>query len=333
MALRSAMLRDDPALQACLIKDPAHIVPGARGAHVARIHKALMLLDRARIEVFELRSKLYGPSTTAAVLAYKRKRKIINPAYQTQADNIVGKMTIARLDEELFASDSRAGSDRAVCRSQGSGTVASQTNTLGVTGVSGPGFKKHGKSIRFIWQDTQAAVDLGGGAVLAFLFVNRARELMLPHGLDFAVSDSAPFPMVLGPVVPDFEKVITGSQASCFSVREAAERVLVTGPETLRVICCPFSDKDQGFNGVTDGGTVAGATFPKFCLINVRKHNPDNATLLHEMLHAAKVPFPPHDQDPRSVFAEADVPRDKLRVEHAQKLADADFASIRRQGL
>jgi hypothetical protein len=333
MALRSTILGDDPALQACLIKDSAHVVPGARGAHVAKIQKALLLLDKARVDVSELRIKLYGPTTAAAVLAYKRKRRIINPAYQTTADDIVGKMTIARLDEELVAIDSRVGSDRAVCGSPGGGPVFALDRSRNVTGVNDPPLKRHGKSIRFIWQDTQAAVDLGGGARLLFPFVARALELMLPHGLDFAISDSAPFAAALGPVVPDFEKVLTGSQASCFSVREAAERVLVTGPDTLRVICCPFSDKDNQFNGVTDGGTVGGSTFPKFCLINVRKHNPDNATLLHEMLHAARVPFPPHDSDVRSVFAEASVPRDRLRPEHAEKLANADFASQRRRGL
>jgi hypothetical protein len=35
------------------------------------------------------------------VLAFKRRRKIINFSYQTQEDNIVGKMTIAALDREM----------------------------------------------------------------------------------------------------------------------------------------------------------------------------------------------------------------------------------------
>jgi hypothetical protein len=35
-------------------------------------------------------------------LAYKTKRKIVNRAYQSQADNIVGKMTIRSLDDELL---------------------------------------------------------------------------------------------------------------------------------------------------------------------------------------------------------------------------------------
>ena len=45
----------------------------------------------------------YGPSTADVVLAYKRKRNIINYSYQTTADNIVGKMTMAALDKEMLA--------------------------------------------------------------------------------------------------------------------------------------------------------------------------------------------------------------------------------------
>jgi lysozyme family protein len=44
---------------------------------------------------------IYGAATAAAVLAYKKKRNIINHSYQAQADNIVGKMTVAALDKEM----------------------------------------------------------------------------------------------------------------------------------------------------------------------------------------------------------------------------------------
>jgi hypothetical protein len=46
---------------------------------------------------------LYGPSTALCVLVYERKRQIINRSYQTQADNIVGRMTIASLDQGMSA--------------------------------------------------------------------------------------------------------------------------------------------------------------------------------------------------------------------------------------
>jgi hypothetical protein len=329
MPLRSVMLRDDAKLQACLTSDPAHVVPNARGDHVARIQKALLLVDKANLDASELRGKFYGASTTAAVLAFKRKRKIINFSYQTQADNIVGKMTIARLDEDVLALEGRTTPNRAACGSAGGGAAIASVASRSAIGETAPALKNHGKALSFLWQDTQAAADLGGSARLAFSFVQRARELMAPHGLDFARSAEEPFGLNVGPVVPDFERVITGSSASCFSVRAAAERTLVTSPATLRVICCPFSDKDQGFNGVTDGGTLADWTFPKFVLINVQKHNPDNATLLHEMIHAAGAPFPPHDPDPRSVYAETGAPRDKLQVAHAAKLAESFFATDR----
>jgi peptidoglycan hydrolase-like protein with peptidoglycan-binding domain len=88
-------------LEAAAVSDPAHIVPGATGSHVRKIQTALFVLDDAAIADGELRRTFYGPSTADAVLAYKQKRNIINRSYQTQADNIVGKMTIASLDDEM----------------------------------------------------------------------------------------------------------------------------------------------------------------------------------------------------------------------------------------
>jgi len=46
---------------------------------------------------------IYGPETAGAVLAYKRKHNIVNLRYQTQADDIVGKMTMASLDGDMQA--------------------------------------------------------------------------------------------------------------------------------------------------------------------------------------------------------------------------------------
>lgn len=103
MALQSKLLRGDTKLEAAAVQDSAHIVPGARGAHVGKIQQALIELDGAKIQ----RDDSYGPATTAAVLAYKQKRNIINPAYQTQADNIIGKMTMARLDSEMLAREQK----------------------------------------------------------------------------------------------------------------------------------------------------------------------------------------------------------------------------------
>jgi hypothetical protein len=97
MGLQSAFFKDDPKLEACAVKDAAHIVPGTVGSHVQKIQLALIQLDGATITP----DGSYGPLTAAAVLSYKRQRGIINRAYQTTPDNIVGKMTIAALDEEM----------------------------------------------------------------------------------------------------------------------------------------------------------------------------------------------------------------------------------------
>ncbi len=98
MALQSQLFRGDSQLDAAAVSDPAHIVQGARGEHVRKIQLALISLDGALIDA----DGVYGPATAAAVLAYKKKRGIINRSQQTQADNIVGKMTIASLDKEML---------------------------------------------------------------------------------------------------------------------------------------------------------------------------------------------------------------------------------------
>jgi peptidoglycan hydrolase-like protein with peptidoglycan-binding domain len=98
MALQSQALRGDDKLEAAAVSDAAHIVQGARGEHVRKIQRALIALDGAKIAT----DGIYGAATAAAVLSYKRKRNIINRSYQTQADSIVGKMTIDSLDNEML---------------------------------------------------------------------------------------------------------------------------------------------------------------------------------------------------------------------------------------
>ena len=104
MALQSQLFRGDPQLEAAAVSDPSHIVQGASGEHVRKIQQALIELDGATIKA----DGKFGPATAAAVLAYKRKRDIVNRAYQTEADNIVGKMTMAALDKELGGDDGPA---------------------------------------------------------------------------------------------------------------------------------------------------------------------------------------------------------------------------------
>jgi hypothetical protein len=103
MALKSKVFAGDKKLEAALVSDSAHVAPGASGPHVAKIQRALVELDRVSISVNEIANRLYGPSTADAVLAFKTKRNIVNRAYQSKADNIVGKMTIAALDAAMFS--------------------------------------------------------------------------------------------------------------------------------------------------------------------------------------------------------------------------------------
>lgn len=102
MTLRSRTFSGEPALEAALVRDNAHIVRGARGEHVARIQAVVMFLDGSTIDPAEIKAKLYGPSTARAVQDYKRARNIVNHSYQNSADDIVGKMTIKALDDELM---------------------------------------------------------------------------------------------------------------------------------------------------------------------------------------------------------------------------------------
>ena len=105
--LRSELFRSDPRLQRTLVSDPAHVVPGDRGDFVSKIQFAVLTLEGGTIGAAELQGRIYGPDTARAVLAYKTRRKIINRSYQNTADNIVGKMTIQALDEEMLLYEAR----------------------------------------------------------------------------------------------------------------------------------------------------------------------------------------------------------------------------------
>src|SRR5262245_8414143 len=113
--LRSQLFRGDAKLEAAAVSHPAHIVPGARGDHVRKIQLALNRLDNAGLDP----DGIYGQGTANAVLAFKQKRRIINRSYQSEADNIVGIMTMASLDAEMAASESDDDGVPAVSLSQG----------------------------------------------------------------------------------------------------------------------------------------------------------------------------------------------------------------------
>jgi hypothetical protein len=118
---QSQLFKGDHELELCAANDRDHIKKSASGDHVDKIQQALIriaqdepdLKAKVRISQAEINSKTYGSTTEAAVLAYKTKRKIINRAYQTAADNIVGKMTISKLDDEIAIKEGHAPSGTA----------------------------------------------------------------------------------------------------------------------------------------------------------------------------------------------------------------------------
>jgi peptidoglycan hydrolase-like protein with peptidoglycan-binding domain len=97
MALQSQLFRGDSKLEAAAVSDPAHILQGASGPHVGKIQAALIQLDGAKIA----QDGSYGPGTSTAVGAFKRKRQILN--FEGKIDNIVGKKTMAALDAGMLA--------------------------------------------------------------------------------------------------------------------------------------------------------------------------------------------------------------------------------------
>ena len=108
MPLRSRLFAHNAALQFCLVSHAAHVAPGARGEHVALIQSALVRLRVLDPIDAAGEAGVDRPETAAAVLAYKSAFRIINRSYQTQADNIVGKMTIASLDHAIWMLDGGA---------------------------------------------------------------------------------------------------------------------------------------------------------------------------------------------------------------------------------
>jgi hypothetical protein len=109
--LKSKLLSPSQRLNACEVQDSAHVQLGDAGDHVTRIQQALIRIDNVRIAPDELTTASYGKSTAAAVLDYKTRRNIINKSYQKTADNIVGKMTIRSLDDEILARETNMSED------------------------------------------------------------------------------------------------------------------------------------------------------------------------------------------------------------------------------
>lgn len=326
MPLQSRLFRGDAALEACLARDPAHVLLGAKGDHVGKIHKALVVLDNALINRSEWSAKKYGPSTAAAVLAYKKKRRIINFSYQTQADDIVGKMTIAALDKEMVAFENRSGGvprcgDPVGQRGGGIKVAATASADVWTSPPTAPRFSA---KLRIIWQPTAAALKEAQNRHL--VMIPKANEILRPLGME--IVSPVPIPDT---TIPNNDIVdLRSFGADILTVRQDADKQRSDFPDALRVIPCPFVPTDPPVFGLTDGGTAASIpalrAFRDFILINVRETRPDQLTLLHEMIHAATgLTRKDHDHDPSSVFSESDH-RSALRDAHAEGLSKAFFA-------
>ncbi len=104
----TSVMRFNPKLRACLVNDKDHIGLATfperdrRGIHVVLIKKALNAFAR-RFGMDELdeTNDFYDQETADLVTTFKELHKppILN--FMRQIDNIVGKQTIAALDDEL----------------------------------------------------------------------------------------------------------------------------------------------------------------------------------------------------------------------------------------
>ena len=333
MALSSNLFRGNAALEACARDHPAHVTRGAIGDHVAKIQFALFALDALRIDRGELVAQKYGPSTAAAVLAYKKKRQIINRSYQQVADDIVGKMTIASLDSEMARRERipKPPGDCAVSpAASASAVVARATNppqrARAVSGRTG--------------SKTTAPAGSPSGAIRVFFAVTSrsaaetryplskeievARNLLFAHGITLFVefrdgfADTIQFP---SRIISSF-----GNPAdNVDELRTASENLRPGLPGILRVIVCPMAGNNGGetFRNRVVGGRIV----PPFVLLNSEIIDLSHATLIHEMIHASKAGRVPHDPEPSSVFFEfgtekqGGVDRTFLKPEHARTLS------------
>ena len=334
MALSSSLFKGNAQLQACLRENTAHVTTGAVGEHVAKIQFALVTLDRVKIERGELLAQRYGATTAAAVLAYKRKRAIINRSYQTTADDIVGKMTIASLDAEMrvreqvprSGSDCRPGAIGAPLASGALSIVGGGSATRGL--VTAP--KQLGGAVRIIvLVASNAEFD---GFPLA-REIERARDCLQEHGVQLIVEKS-----LGGPGVFKFaERVLVNELAAGDNVNELRQRCedLVPGhPGILRVIVCRHGHFD--FGQTIRNRVVGGQRFQPFALLNTEHVDLSNATLIHEMVHCSKPGIVPHDPEKNSVFFETGEEREDpdkkrpvrsaLRSEHAKTIASSFFS-------
>ncbi len=341
MGLSSRLFKGDPRLEAAQVHDHAHLTLGAQGHHVAKVQMALNAVDWLRIDRIELARQYYGRSTAAAVLAYKTRRSIVNHAYQNTPDDIVGKMTITRLDADLRlweASQQHRGDCRCGVRTALDPAALAQrragTARLGfavaVPGTAAPAaaLPQFRRALRIHLSITRRAA-LEDGFPLA-ASVETARDRVFGYGMslspEFGASNGHRFVDTI-----DFpDAAVTNEQVAL--LRQAAANSHPGSPKVLRIIVCQRS-VNQGPGETFRGISVGGVAFPPFCLLNSRCVSRDHSTLLHEMIHAAyDPPEYHHDPEKHSIFYEyaptqpESPDRNWLKPNRAEALSKGFFA-------
>ncbi len=340
MALSSHLFKGDRALEACATENPAHITHGAKGEHVAKIQFALSALDGLKIDRGELLSQQYGRSTAAAVLSYKRRRKIINTSYQKTADDIVGKMTIASLDQEMRR--------RELLPKPPGDCVLSPPglpSPLSALAVSPVRFSERtlsfagSKKAKTLAPKQLAPKQLGGVVPVFFAItlksaiedgyplsanIERARDCLFEYGITLSVEIRNGFADTLkfsAPIISSPGEPVDNVD----ELRKLSEDVRPGLRGILRVIVCQMAGNRGG--ETFRNRTVNGRIVPPFAYLNSQSVDRSHATLIHEMIHASKDGPVKHDDEPNSVFFEfgsekpGGVERTFLKPEHAATLS------------
>jgi hypothetical protein len=341
MGLSSTLFKDDKRLNACQVDDAAHLTLGTKGDYVAKVQLALYALDWLAIDRGELLSHIYGPSTAKAVRAYKTKRKIINRAYQNTPDDIVGKMTITRLDQEmvLWEQTHRGRGDCACAPSGGilrtgplsrHGLVTSLPLAEAVANSrqadQPEANPRLNKALHIYCSITKKSAVEDGYPIGPQ--VERAKNCLFEYGMVLSVE----FVAASGPRFADqinFPSTLVLDEDVAL-LRKASEDTRQGFPSILRVIVAPRSPNapvGETFRNVT----VGAVTFRPFVVLNSKALS-DDATVLHEMIHAAHDRAVKHDDEQHSVFFKhgsaepGHVDRTWLKPDRAVTLSKSFFA-------
>jgi hypothetical protein len=325
MPLKSRLFAGDAKLEDCAVRDQAHLTPGTQGAHVGKVQYALDVIDNLKIERRELMEQVYGPSTADAVLSFKRRRAIINRAYQTTADNIVGRMTIAALDAEMAQRQNLSLAVGECARDRGGGVLFASrqpsafAETVGAPAKAPPQLGKKLRVIFGITQQTSGPFDLGAQ-------IKAANTALGVFGMSLDVqSGTGATPDAL-PTAQSYT-----IEDDIIEIRKASETARPGLPNVLRVMIVKMGVFN--FGETLRGKILDGKTVNTFVFLNCNIRDVSDATLLHEMIHASQPRAQQHDRTPNSsIFFENgsldpnSVRRTDLPEVHARELAAAYFA-------